>query len=92
MELYDNYIVFVLGADNFEISKIMRTISEQHGAIDEMYDQCVYLAKRFAEYDNIQNLCMTPPYEILEMFLKEYKEQILKYVINGEEFKVKEEF
>ena len=91
-EFYDDYIVFVLGTDNFEISKQLRTIAELNGNIDEVYDMCVHIAKKFAVYDNKLNLLTTPSYEILCMFMKEYKQEILDYIFKKKDFEIREEF
>lgn len=88
MEDYDAYIVFLLGADNFEISKFIRTLADENG-MDGIFENCIYIARKFEHWDKDKYDEMGQ-YESLEHFLKEYDTQIRKYLEHGIEFNVKE--
>lgn len=74
---YDEYIVFVLGTDNFELSQYIRNNPKRYG-IDELYDLCIRIAKDFQEYDLAEERYNNySQYESLTMFLEE---NTLKYM------------
>lgn len=81
MEL-KNYIVFLLGTDNFEISKIIRRQAKDKYDMFEMFENCNYIADRFLEYDK-RNADTMGEYESFTHFLQEYYEQIIDFLMFG---------
>ena len=77
-----SYIAFILGTDEFKISKILREKAKQESDIYSIYNYASYIAKTYLEYDKkyCTNLSM---YESLEKFLQEYEKQILDFIENG---------
>lgn len=75
MRDYDNYIVFVLGTDNFELSQYIRNNPKRYG-IDELYDFCIMVARDFEESKENANLSIGQ-YTALERFLDK---NTLKYM------------
>ena len=91
MKTYDDYIVFVLGTDNFNFSEKLRNMYEL--GMDELYGICVYIAQKFEEYDNYtidlgHNISQ---YENLCRFLDKYMSQIDNYLFYGTEFELVKE-
>ena len=77
MREYDEYIVFVLGTDNFELSQYIRN-NPKHYGIDELYEFCIMIAKDFQKYDlESENYNNYSQYDSLTMFLEE---NTLKYM------------
>lgn len=72
---YDEYIVFILGFDNFELSQYIRMNPKHYGA-DEIYDFCVMIAKDFEKSEENKNLAIGQ-YTALERFLDK---NTLKYM------------
>lgn len=91
MKPYDDYIVFVLGTDNFNFSQKLRNMYDL--GMDELYGICVYIAQKFEEYDNytIDMKYNIPQYENLCNFLHEYEKQIDDYLIDKTEFEIVKE-
>ena len=86
---YDDYIVFLLGADNFETSKLIRQLAGTFG-MDTLFDNCVYIAKRFETYDKERSY--TSKYINLQDFLDIYNDEIRNYLLNGTRFEVRKVF
>ena len=74
-----NYIVFLLGADNFDICKLIRKTAKEHSCIDELYEDCKIIAKQFEKYDK-ENYNKISQYESFERFLQEYDEEIKDFI------------
>lgn len=83
---FDNYIVFLLGTDNFEISKEIRHLAEEFG-MDGIYEDCVYIAQQFEKYDK-NNYNTTSQYESLEKFLATYDTEIKEFLHNRTKFEI----
>lgn len=84
---YDNYIVFLLGADNFDVCKKIRSMCEEFG-MDEMYDACVYIAQMFQKYDDAN--WDKPQYDNFAHFLNQYNKEIDIFLIENIKFNVGE--
>ena len=91
MKNYDDYIVFVLGTDNFNFSQKLRNMYDL--GMDELYGVCVYIAQKFEEYDNytIDMGHNISQYENLCRFLHDYEKQIDDYLIDYTEFEIVKE-
>ena len=81
------YIVFLLGADNFKVSQKIRQIALNFG-MDNLFDDCCYIADKFLQYDK-RNEDYMSEYESLVMFLTEYEKEINDFLDNGEAFEIK---
>lgn len=86
---YDEYVVFVLGTDNFDICKKIRNKAIEFG-MDGLYEICIYLATKFEEYDKDKYNTWSQ-YESLEHFLNEYEKEINNYLDKGIKFDIKGE-
>jgi len=77
-----SYIIFLLGTDDFKISKAIRDYAKQNCDMYATYTLAEQIASKFLEYDKIcyNNLSM---YDSLENFLQEYEKQILDFIENG---------
>ena len=77
-----SYIIFLLGTDDFKISKAIRDYAKQNCDMNSTYTLAEQIASKFLEYDKLyyNNLSM---YESLENFLQEYEKQILDFIENG---------
>ena len=77
-----SYIIFLLGSDDFKISKAIRDYAKQNCDMNATYTLAEQIANKFLEYDKIyyNNLSM---YDSLENFLQEYEKQILDFIENG---------
>ena len=82
----ESYATFLLIGDQFPISKTIRELSVFEG-MDTMFDDCMYIAKRFAEYDT-QYSDTYSLYESFEKFLAEYEEEIMDFLIHGTAFEI----
>lgn len=91
MKTYDDYIVFVLGADDFDLSQKLRNRYDL--GMDELYGICVYIAQKFEEYDNytIDMGHNISQYDNLRRFLRKYEKQIDDYLIDYTEFEIVKE-
>jgi hypothetical protein len=86
---YDDYIVFVLGTDNFDATVFIRELARREG-IDTAYNCCVYIAKKFQEYDIItNNYNKISQYESLCNFLDDYYFEVKEYIDEGTKFEIK---
>lgn len=88
---YDEYIVFLLGADNFDVCHKLRKLAEQIG-MDGTYEYAVYIAQKFNECYNYITKKLKfnwSQYDCFEEFLFNYEEEILYYIDNSIEFKIK---
>lgn len=86
---FENYIVFILGTDNFEICKKIREIASREG-MDNIYENCIYIAKKFNEYDK-NKYNYYSQYESLRRFLNDYNKEINEYLDKGIKFNMKGE-
>lgn len=86
---YDEYIVFILGTDNFDICKKIRDKAIEFG-MDGLYEICIYLATKFEKYDKDKYNTWSQ-YESLRRFLKEYEKEINDYLNNEIGFDIKED-
>ena len=82
----ESYATFLLIGDQFPISKTIRELSVFEG-MDTMFDDCMYIAKRFAEYDT-QYSDTYSLYENFEKFLAEYEEEIMDFLIHSTAFDI----
>lgn len=85
---YDDYIVFLLGADTFTISHKIRELAREFG-MDGIFEDCVYIAQKFNEYDKLK-YNLYSQYESFERFLEEYDAEINNYLEEGIKFEIKE--
>lgn len=84
-----NYIMFVLGADSFEISEMLRERATDWG-MDGLYDNCECIAHAFAIYDwCTDNQEYMSEYESLVGFLSHY-DDLIKSFINNEHIDIVE--
>lgn len=83
------YIVFLLGADTFEISSTIRYRSKLFG-MDTLYEDCCYIADKFLEYDK-RNEDIMSQYESLCNFLEEYADELDEFLDYGTTFEIGEE-
>ena len=83
------YIVFLLGADTFDISSTIRYRGKLFG-MDTLYDDCCYIADKFLEYDK-RNEDIMGEYESLCNFLEEYADEIDEFLNYGITFDIGEE-
>ena len=82
---YDNYIVFLLGCDEFGICQKIRDLCHEYG-VDSMYDDCIYVAKKFEEYDRKHQ--DNARYENFFDFLKIYEKELNDFLYDGIGFDV----
>lgn len=88
-QTYDNYIVFLLGADDFAVSHKIRKLCKVFG-MDEMYAVCVYIAKVFEKYDNLY-WDEGSQYDNFARFLEDYNDDIMAYIDSSVDFDLKSE-
>lgn len=81
---YDDYIVFLLGTDSHPVCEEIREIASEFG-IDDIYEDCVYVAKKFNIYDK-DNYDTMSQYDSFLKFLDEYHKQIITYFRIGTKF------
>ena len=87
---YDEYIVFLLGADNFDVCHKLRKLAEQIG-MDETYEYAVYIAQKFNEYDDYVTKELNfnwSQYDCFEEFLSKHETKINNYIDNSIEFEI----
>ena len=82
----ESYATFLLIGDQFPISKTIRELSVFEG-MGTMFDDCMYIAKRFAEYDT-QYSDTYSLYASFEKFLAEYEAEIMDFLIHGTAFDI----
>lgn len=75
---YDDYVVFLLGMEDFDISKHIREIANEWSS-DSVYDDCIYIAKKFEIYDKDKYDTISQ-YDSLRHFLDEYNKEIMDYL------------
>lgn len=80
------YIVFLLGTDNFKISNKIRELGREWG-MNTIFEDCCYIADRFLQYDK-RNEDYMSEYESLCMFLEEYAQQIEDFLDDGTAFEI----
>lgn len=85
---YDDYIVFLLGSDRFEICNTIRDMADEFG-IDTMYTRCIYLAIKFQKYDQ-RNVNTQSQYDSFCEFLVAYEKEIIDYLENDVRFDIKD--
>ena len=86
----ETYITFLLIGDNFEISKLLREKCRDWG-MNEMFEDCLYIARRFVEYDE-RNLETMSMYDSFERFIAEYDAEIRAFIEdNNKDFDIKGE-
>lgn len=75
---YDDYIVFLLGADNFgEVTDKLHSIGYDYG-MDTKYNLCIKIAENFKQYDELH--INYPQYDNLSAYLFENEKQILNFI------------
>ena len=79
MLIADEYIIFVLGVDESEISKIIRDKLSETCDLYEMYNTCRHIALRFEEYDQ-QHVNTMSKIESFYYFLDDYEKEIIDYI------------
>ena len=89
MKNYDDYIVFLLGADSFKVCDTFRTLSASYG-MDTMFEYCQHISAKFIEYDKKENLNIST-YDSFARFLAQYEQQIDNYLFNNIDFDIKSE-
>lgn len=88
---YDDYIIFLLSTDNFDISKKIRDmINTGEYGMNEIFEYCQYIARKFEKYDEDKYNYLSQ-YESFSNFLKEYDIEINNYLDYGTEFKIVEQ-
>lgn len=85
MKNYDDYIVFLLGSDNFKVCQKIRELAELNG-MDTLYDDCIEIAKKFNIYDMLSP--RIAQYDNFADFINKYENEILDYIIKGNNFEV----
>lgn len=80
---YDNYIVYILGADNFDICKKLRDYGAKFG-IDLAHEKAVKIAQKFELYD--KQLPYISQYLNLMAFIEHYNEKLLDLIANDTDF------
>lgn len=85
----ETYITFLLIGDKFKVSKLLREKCGEWG-MDEMFDVCVYIAKKFIQYDD-HNYETMSLYDSFDNFLYDHDKEIVEYIENGTEFEIKGE-
>lgn len=84
---YSDYIVYILGADNFDISIKLRNYGAVFG-MDTAYNKAVAIAQKFELYD--KQLPYISQYLNLTAFIEHYNEQLLDFIINDKDFIVED--
>ena len=87
----NNYIVFLLGTDDFKICKFIRKYSREHGNIDTIYSKCEEIAKIFAKYDSLRtlNFHYAGIYDNFACFVEEFYKELKDYICgNTDELKL----
>ena len=80
MRNYDDYIVFLLGADNFKISKSIRKKAEELGDMFGVYELCVTLAQKFEEYSEKYFMYDISTYDVFANYLEDYEKEIVDFI------------
>jgi len=83
-----SYIAFLLGIDNFFISHKIRDLNEEFAIPIELFEDCMFIAKKFLEYDK-RNYNTMGEYESLEYFLQDYENEIVEYLENRTNFEIR---
>ena len=83
------YISFLLGADDFVVSKKIRELAKEYGT-DTMFESCEFIVKQFLVYDK-RNENIMGEYESFTKFLDEYTPKIMEFLEQGKAFFVGEE-
>lgn len=72
------YVIFLLGADNFEVSKRIRKLCEEQG-MDVVYDKVFTIANTILTYDGFHN--NVDFYTNVSRFVEElFTDDIFKYL------------
>lgn len=79
---YDEYIVFIIGTDNFELSKFIRDNHLRYG-IDDLYKLCINIAMDFEKSEYNYDLSISQ-YTALERFLEDNTPHYIDIYNKGE--------
>lgn len=75
---YDNYVVFLLGTDDFgAVSDELHNVGYSYG-MDTEYNLCIKIAENFQQYDELHN--NYSQYDNLSAYLFENEKQILNFI------------
>lgn len=78
------YVTFLLGADDFEISHLLREKAHTLG-MDTIYDICDHIATLFCKYDLEENSSADiSEYDSLRYFLRDFDNDLKEYINNYE--------
>lgn len=84
---YDDYILFLLGADDFYISHEIRALCQKIG-MDGAYECCQYIAQQFEKFD--KHHTQISQYDSFTQFLELYHDNILDYIDMDIKIQIKE--
>lgn len=76
-QTYNNYVVFLLGADDTPIARKIRELSEKYG-MDAVFEVCEGIASKFEEFD--KNHTDMSTYESLNLFLSAHEVEVANYI------------
>lgn len=88
MQNYDDYILFILGANDNYLSRFIRDLIAVTDDLFGVYEKCVYVATKFAEYDTHPTQSQL---DAFYYFISEYKTQISNWFMRDEEFEIEKE-
>jgi hypothetical protein len=80
MRNYDDYIVFLLGADDFKISKLIRKKAEELGDMFGAYELSITIAQKFEEYSEKYFMYDISTYEVFANYLEDYEKEIVDFI------------
>ena len=80
MRNYNDYIVFLLGADDFKISKLRRKKADALGDMFGVYELCVTLAQKFEEYSEKYFTYDISTYDVFANYLEDYEKEIIDFI------------
>ena len=81
---------FLLATDNFNVSKDIKWYIENKYDMQAIYDDCMFIAKKFLEYDK-RNYNTLSQYDSLANFVIEYENEIKNYFTSNKDFKIRKE-
>lgn len=86
---YDDYIVFLLGTDEFDVCNKIKKWAKNNYDMYGAYEMCVEIAKKFEKYDRQYPDCSQ--YDNFECFLDEYNKELIDFIENDINFEVRED-
>lgn len=77
---YSDYVVFILGADNFYVSKLIRKKAEELGDMYGTFELCISIAEQFEIYASKYFNYDISTYDIFVNYLDDYEKEIVEFI------------